>query len=212
MAFPTTGILDDFNRADSPLPTLSSWTANIYQGSNDFLEIFGNQCRCGQLAFGNAFFDIGLNNDQEVYCTIAALGAVGDVLALYARIQNPGEPDASAWIGQVTIRAGADEWQIFEMPNSTTFIQRGGTGLNDLAVGDGVGFSVIGTDIRLMQRSGGVWADRVTAVQSEQPMGSVIGLELQNTAWVVDDFGGGSFAPDEPGFSTTTGGTQVRSG
>jgi hypothetical protein len=87
--FPTTGILDDFNRADAGPPPSASWTTPAGETG---LVVSGNQCEsdAGGPGWG-AWNTIASGADCEVYATAGGAADESWFMDLYARLQALGD-------------------------------------------------------------------------------------------------------------------------
>lgn len=174
MAFPTAGILDNFNRADGAIG--SNWTIFFEDG----FRVVSNTCALttGGLGEGGTFWNVTTNfTDTEVYTTLSTTGN----LALYARANS----DASN--GYLLS---------FESGNLVLYGTTGGVTLATyptvgLANGDAFGCAVIGTNIETFKRVSGVWSSLGSVTDTSVSSGRV-GMYTGNTTVRFDDFGGGA--------------------
>lgn len=87
MAFPTTPILDDFNRADGALG--ANWT-NPIEAGNPAPTVFSNAAVGTGSVFNDAYWNPSTFLNVEVYCSIPAAATSWAVGLLYARTNNEG--------------------------------------------------------------------------------------------------------------------------
>jgi hypothetical protein len=73
MTFPTTPILDDFNRANEGPPPSANWSAyHASWGFGDGLEVVSNQCKGNSYNLCGDWWSVEtFGSDCEVYVTIA---------------------------------------------------------------------------------------------------------------------------------------------
>ena len=81
MAFPTTGLLDDFNRADEGPPPSASWSIS-YGGPHGELKVSSNQCVVSDLTAG--YFET--NKGEGLTVTTGAGASIVGVTIRYMEI------------------------------------------------------------------------------------------------------------------------------
>lgn len=182
MAFPTTSLLDDFNRANAA--TLgANWSTGVESGYSD-LNILSNQAYAPTGTEGNVW-GTQFAADQEAWVTVNALPA-SSIARLYARVQNPGTGSLNCYAVEMDPTGG---YLVKFVAGGSTFIGSGGFGFSP---GDKVGISCIGTSITYYVYSGGSWASQDVVVDSSVSGAGYIGLDSHNSATRFDDFGGGA--------------------
>ena len=199
MAFPTTSVLDQFNRADGALG--AAWSGAIPQSGDPQPTILSNVVQFGS-NHRSVWWNAGtFGPDSEVFGVVSTkpTNAAG-WLSLYARIQSPG---SAAWDGyrlEFGPLSGTDELTVDRMINnaSTTLA----TITQEINAGDQIGMEVTGTGatvtIRVYRHNGTSWAqigsdvsdtdaNRITAA------GYIgFGAFESTPAARFDDFGGGT--------------------
>lgn len=191
MAFPTTGILDNFNRANAG--TLgANWS--VYW-SNINWEINSNAARGAAVAwFGNYYNVATYGADAEVFITITQ--RPGADLELDVRIG--GTPGSSPNSYACVFNDGAAGTHRIYRVSSGSGTVLGASFSQTLAVGDSIGLEVIGSTIKAYYKpSGGSWtelASRTDTTHSGAGYLAVSGLPdgLGTSAIIWDDFGGGT--------------------
>ncbi|MDR3642149.1 MAG: hypothetical protein P4L74_00800 [Candidatus Doudnabacteria bacterium] len=211
-AFPSTGILDNFNRANQGPPPSSSWT-NLENG----LDVSSNAVVSNTAGQPNSsYYNTAFGPNQEVYVT--ASNQVGDDFYLTGRMTNISGANFDGYVVYVstngsnqaiTIYIGRADNQDGAGSNFTNF-----TVLADLmysqtnitiANGDGVGMSIIGNKISAYYRSGsGSWQLIGSATDSTYNSAGYIGIG-RNTLGSLDNFGGGTIVPNVSGNLTISG-------
>ena len=195
MAFPTTSILDNFNRANEGPPPSASWTDTWLSGSG----LIVNANRCAASASGNkdSYWDVTtFGPDSEVFVTIPTIPTVdGNSLRLGIRLAQPGVTTVDGYLGMWQFRdAGVtDKLRLFRIDNGVTTELGVGVGL-DMVAGDQFGMEAIGNSIRLYTKSGaGVWTLQRSETDATYNVAGFIGLQIiaGNTVPRLDDFGGG---------------------
>lgn len=190
-AFPTTGVLDPFNRGDSS--TLgASWTAPVYVGDGD-LEVSSNQARAAAAyEYCDDYWNVSSPGpDSEAYVTLATLPGTDNIIYLFARLQSPGTSGLDGYEVDYAQRSGTDQVYVYRIDDAT-FTQLGATVNQEFSAGDGLGMEVIGSTIRALRRSGGTWAELASRTDSTYASAGRIGFGIRNTTGRVDDFGGGT--------------------
>ena len=192
MAFPTTSLLDDFNRANNTSSLGASWTPTIESGFTS-LGILSNQCYANS-GFQDNYWNTSFAADQEAWVTQPALG--GGISHLLARINTPGgaynayaiESDGGGGTFLGKILGGGAVTDI-----------SGGTG-QTVANGDSFGLACIGNQISHWYKpAAGAWTLVVTATDSSITGAGNLGLQIRGTPGpTFDNFGGGVYAPVAP--------------
>jgi hypothetical protein len=186
MAFPTTSVLTSFTQADG---NASGFTV-IWSGDNP-LYVTSNQARCNS-AGGAA--DGGWNAgtygpDCEAYATISTLSS-GKNLYIYARISvlnTASAPDAYRvhFNGTSTVTI-----ERYDHTGSSTVL--GASISASFSAGDKIGISCVGSTITAYKYTSGAWASLGARTDSTYSSAGYIGLEIQDTTYRCDDFGGGT--------------------
>jgi hypothetical protein len=116
-AFPTTGILDNFNRADeNPLSNGGKWTCPMRAADNN-LRVLSNQV--GDAANADCYWsDAIFGPDSEAYLTITTKPSDGNCIAVVARISGAGSTISGYW-GEFCSAAGTDTWDLYRFDNGT---------------------------------------------------------------------------------------------
>lgn len=182
MAFPTTGILDNFNRANEGPPPSASWSTPAGLSG---CVVSSNQCAAAA-ANGFAVWNTSYNDAQECYATIAVMS--GSV-AVFARMQNTG---SGATLDGYSVVTGG----------TTIYIQRidngGATTLGSpisqtVSAGDAIGIVVNGSSIQSWYKaSGGSWTLIDTQTDSTYSGSGQPAVVMTDTTARLDDFGGGT--------------------
>lgn len=203
MAFPTTGILSTFTGADEdPLSEGGNWDGSIRAARGRHVRA-SNEMRPGSTGNNTkqSYWTPNTFTETEVYATITSKAVNdGDLLVLDARI-SPADvktDNVDEYQLHIGVAAGADTWSIHRSINATGTLLATLTA-TEVAVGDSVGFEVLGTGATVTlnahhKPSGGSWAlvgtvddthaDRITTA-------GYIGTQQGATLWYLDDFGGG---------------------
>ena len=195
MAFPTTGILDDFDRADGTASfTGAGWTQQIEGANSGTLTISSN--RVGVSANGtgessSAWHNAATYTDCEVYCTVATKPGSGNPTELYARLQSPGSSAVDGYVLYQWTDAGTDYFEVARIDNGAATVL-GATMSQELSAGDSFGMSVIADVIEVWYKpAAGAWTSLGTRTDSTYSAAGYLGLGLWFSTVRVDDFGGG---------------------
>jgi hypothetical protein len=183
MPFPSTPLLDDFNRANGALG--ASWASPAF-GDNQTLAITGNQVSCGSGAGGGCYLTQFVA-DQECWVTIPTLPTAGNWVILDVRCNTYGGFTSNyqmQWIastGAALIR--------LQNPNATTLT----SWTQVLSAGDSIGLQVIGTTLTAWYKAAaaGVFSQLASTSNSVLNYAGYIGMEIEDTTARLDNFGGG---------------------
>lgn len=193
MAFPTTPVLDTFNRADGAPG--ANWSDEVIV--NYFrLLISSNTLKEDPAAFGfdsNYWNPSTFGPDCEVYATFATVGTNG--AGVVARLTSPGASENFYWL-----TANAFDTRLYKHVAGVR-TQIGSTISVLFAAGDGIGLSCTGSSIECWRKpSGGAWGVIATRTDSDVSGAGYIGVltDSTNKAWSFDDFGGGSIVTGGP--------------
>jgi hypothetical protein len=195
--FPTTGILDTFDRADSSTDMGGSWTTNqVYSGATNW-GIDTNQCyNPDNSLYSSQYYDASTYGpDSECYVTIATEEAAGDADTqnCIARIIDPG----NTWDGYdlYVNLAALNVWAIAYVDEGVA-TNIGATVNQAIAAGDKIGIEVIGDVITGYLYTGGAWSTIITRTDTVLLQRDAGYLGLYGTGitpiWRYDDFGGGT--------------------
>ena len=87
LAFPATGILDNFNRANEGPPPSASWTTDNDSLPNG-LQVISNQCGSPAAQGMGAIWNTSFADNQDAYCTLKVLPTSAQSLELILRLQS----------------------------------------------------------------------------------------------------------------------------
>lgn len=216
MAFPTTGVLDTFNRADeNPLSDGGNWGGNI-AGGTERLRVVTNEVTHDAAAtsgLGSAYrSNLTYGPGSEAYVTITAkFGAAAALCILWLRAQSPGTAGVDGYALRVKEETTDDTWEIYTVTDNV-FTLLGATVTQEIAVGDSVGFEAVGNVLTAYYKpAAGSWAALFSRTDTGNlyPNAGNIGLSIArlNSAVRLDGFGGGTVAPIYPVFAIRPGST-----
>lgn len=195
MAFPTTGLLDDFNRSDEDLDASANWTADSKGFGSGDMSVESNQVRAdvdGNEASYWSAETFGPNSTGvEVHVTIATKGADDEIVTLDMLTAT-----GSGWDGYMlrfeTFDAATDTWEIWEHDGG--WRKLGATVTQELDAGEKIGFEWIDSDLVGYHFDGSSWSSVISRSDSEHSGSPNIGLTIQSTTYRLDDFSGGTVA------------------
>src|SRR5437899_2007498 len=193
MAFPTTCILDKFNRADeNPLSNGGKWSNPLIAGETS-LQVISNTCRPNgpSSASSNWWSDASFGADTEVFITVSTAGAAADYVGITVRTVNENSASLDGYILYVTFPS---TWQFFRLDNGA-FTQLGANVTQTVASGDAMGLSIVGTTLTAYYKaSGGSWVSLNTRTDSTYTAAGHIGIDEKSAGptTILDDFGGGT--------------------
>lgn len=195
MAFPTTSVLDDFNRANGAIG--SNWVA----GFGDPLPAVNTNSARGAAAgwYGAVWAPSGtpasFGPDCEAYYTIAVANlASAQPAGVLARVSTPTSGTFSGYMARVHSSTGEPELVRFDAGTPTTLDTA--IGVTPVA-GDKIGLSCIGSTISIWYAPAGVWPGAATKTVTDATYGSAgaICVSINQTGANsngFDDFGGGT--------------------
>ena len=178
--FPTTPILDNFNRSDEGPPPSAQWTSFGFQGG----QVSQNLCAGGS----NFWLDLDFGANCEDYVTVVHRQEDIDEVTLFVRA---GASDAGGGYGVLVIRDGA---------LAHVYLQRfwleilAGPVEIEYNDGDSFGLRAVGNVITAYYRP--VGEDWQVIMQVEDGVYSEVGyMGIIAYSAYVDDFGGGTYVP-----------------
>jgi hypothetical protein len=190
MAFPTTSILDTFNRANGDPG--ANWNGPSFGDANK-LTIVSNTIESAAAAFGaECWIGSTFGPGIEVFADLASTIAGGASVRLIVL----DSPTSSTCNGYYLVVDSAGNFNLAKsVSGSGTVIQ---TATQAVAAGDSFGLQWIGTTIAgWYKASGGSWTQIVSIVDSSVANGSgfSVGIEQStNSGGALDNFGGGTVA------------------
>jgi hypothetical protein len=196
--FPTTGILDNFNRANAD-PLDGNWSAAL--GFNG-LALTSNQVQSPTTSYEDAYWTAAnFGPNMEVYATIATKGGNGHEVSFYARLINPASSTtADGYNFWSQVMGGTDIHAFYRLDNNG-FTQIGSDISMEIASGDKLGGESIGSTHTYYRHNGTSWSALGTWTDGTYTAVGALAIECENTTWRLDDVGGGtiiSFNPYQP--------------
>jgi PKD repeat protein len=183
--FPTTDVLDDFNRANGAIG--SDWT-----GSTSGYTISSNKLR--HIGYGDQ--DIywktpTFGTDQEVYVTLDTVDPYGTEMALVLKSQS--RYDYYSGLIAVVYNQGEEEVQVWTYTSSQNWVARGSVISVTFADGDQFGARATASGQVGVYKNGSLVGERSITGWPYYSSGGYIGLFGYNAGDIIlDDFGGGT--------------------
>lgn len=191
MSFPTTSIIDTFNRAnENPLATSSSgttWTTSPTGGTQ--LQVSTNAATAAAAGVGAQDLTPTYGPDSEAYFDASTIGASSQPFGVWMNVQTPGAGTESGY--EILYRAASSAVRVFRV-DTDTLTQLGADISATFSAGDGFGASNVGGTITPYQRTSGTWNALATRTDSTYGAGK-IAAQCASDA-VIDNFGGGTVA------------------
>ena len=186
MAFPTTPLLDAFNRADFN-PVDGNWGSPIYPGQDGFQII-----SLATAGIGNSYYSSFTAADCEVWATVAIEPADAGEIRLFLRLVNPNSASLDGYFGVFRKHSAAvDEFLIFRIDNTSSVIIDSVTG--EFTSGDSIGMGMIGSTISIYHKpAAGSWTELFAIVDSTYTSPGYLGMNISDTTCRMDNFSGGS--------------------
>ena len=183
--FPSAGILDTFNRANTGPPPSASWT-NAVEGAGTGLKVVSNQLITDS-GGSSGWWNVGtFGPDSECYFDVVTLSGS---MNLYLRLQQPGS--GSTVDGYLGYFDGVSLYKIFRMDNGS-LTQLGASVTDTLASGNSIGMQAIGPMIRMFKKVSGAWSVVIERSDGTYAAAGYIGLGINSALSTYDNFGGGS--------------------
>lgn len=184
MTFPTTGILDNFNRTNAN-PLDGNWV-NGFWGDNN-MKLVSNALMGAVNGWNGAYYNTSYGADQECYITLTTKNAT---LSLILMVRSGG-----------TLTSSPNGYA-FYVSGTTGSIRRvtsgSGTTLGatfTVAPASGVkyGISVIGDTIAAYENTAGTWTELASRTDSTYTEAGYLAIEVNPNSDIWDDFGGGEY-------------------
>jgi hypothetical protein len=202
MAFPTTGILDNFNRANEGPPPSSNWDGKVYTNDSTAWSVVSNVADSGGSNSRNYWDVTTFGPDSEVYFTIAAIPSpttnYADVCVLLRAVGvgtggGGGSTTDAYHAGWHKIDAGSDLLEYYRVDDSA-YTQLGSSeSVTEMANGHKFGASMIGSTLQAYADTGSGWAVFGTSrTDSTYTAAGYIAILTGEPSTQIDDFGGGT--------------------
>src|SRR5215204_5547888 len=129
--FPTTSVLDDFNRANEGPPPSASWGGVIASGQGG-LKVVSNKVTWNASDDGTGYWGTQFNANQDAFVHLTDITG-SSIILLYARLLSPGTASPDGYF--VRYDASGSDSSIYRMDDGTGTLLVG-LGANSLNSGD----------------------------------------------------------------------------
>ncbi|MBN9393103.1 MAG: hypothetical protein J0I20_34035 [Chloroflexi bacterium] len=190
MAFPTTSILDNFNRANgNNVYSNGPWGATPIWSGDTSLVISSNAAKANG-SWGDVYTNTSTYTDSEAYATISSTGGTDGYLEIMVRGSggNSGNPSYYS-LGWSQHDNHDDTWRVYRSAGGA-YTQLGAQFTQAPAVGHRFGISAIGSSVIGYYDTGSGFVAKVTTSDTTHTSGR-LGFEIYNSSG-IDDFGGGT--------------------
>lgn len=189
--FPTTDLIDNFNRADeNPLDGFGGWSSPGFQTYDPCKVLSNIVAPTGALSDG--YRNSVTYSAVEVWATIVAKPEDNTLVALTARLTNPGGANTDCYALAVFTRTGLDDQVIIVRVDDgigTTIAEF----IQEITEGDSVGLRAEGGTLETWFKPAvGSWTFLGNVVDNTYPGPGFIGLDIESTNGRWDNFGGGT--------------------
>lgn len=184
MAFPTTAILDNFNRANANPDGSGSWTSLFNN-----IQIVSNEAK-GTSTSNVVYWNAGtFNANCETYITFGGtLPGGGGYVEVGARVNL--SPLNGYAVRATKVDAGTDVIQLSRIDNSVATSLA--TYNQEISSGDSIGIECNGSTIKAYYKpSGGSWTEVISVTDSTYGSGGRASLAIISSVATVDNYGGG---------------------
>jgi len=212
VAFPTTGILDNFNRGNEGPPPSANWFTPTGPVGMGGLKVAGNQCIISDLndiGYGSAFWTGStFGPDCEAYITgVTVPDEDVRFIRLYLRMTTTDYATMDGYIVSFVYDTSQCICQISRIDNGAN-TQLGADINITLSDGDKLGADISGVNpstITAYQDTGGGWASIGSREDSDHDGAGYIALAANDLiTTVMDDFGGGDFTSSSSDSSSSS--------
>ncbi len=192
MAFPTTSVLDNFNRANEGPPPSTSWDGPIRPGQAQ-LKVSSNAMIWHSSVPGSVYWDTSFDADQECYLTVSTKGQSGKALGLFTRLRDHGTSSVDGYeLWTEPQDAATDNWRLYRMSNNGFFLINSTT--QEVDSGDKIGIESDGSTHKGYLDDGGGWSEVNSGTDATFSHNGEIGVFTGASNNVLDDFGGGAIS------------------
>lgn len=190
-SFPTTSVLDNFNRANEGPPPSASWGGVIQTGNG--MRVASNKVVINTAGIASAYWGTTYGPDTEVFVTIQA--TVTDRFCVFVRLASVGGASPTGYF--VWANSTNNTLGIFRMDGGVGTRTQLGTDISQtVSQGDSLGMSIVGSTIKIYYKVGvGAWTLKDTqndATYSAAGKIGIMAIDGSDNNGDMDDFGGGT--------------------
>jgi hypothetical protein len=188
MSFPTTSVLDTFNRTDENPLANGTWSGPLIVADNQ-LQVLSNHVTHA----GTSYWTASFGPDCEGYCELVTRSVSADYMAIWLRAINPNTANLSGYRIVFFMYDPGDFVRIYRIDNgAATQLGSDISIVPNLVSGDAMGVDIVGSTITAYKRVSGVWSSLGTQVDGTYAAAGNIALMASANVWVGDNFGGGT--------------------
>lgn len=194
MPFPTTGILDDFNRANES-PVGGNWSSIIDDDDFNGLQLVSNALTTSfQGDNASSYWNAAnFGPDCEAYITLS--NTAGGQRRLYLRVANIASASITGYFASID-QSGFYELYRSDADDSPFFLASGTTAFS---AGDKFGIQAVGSTISAYLYQAGTWNQVMSVGDATYSNAGRIGVRMTSTEAtqpIIDDFGGGTYVDE----------------
>lgn len=198
MPFPTTAVLDNFNRSNVGPPPSASWS-QAFSGIFGQFKVVSNRAAVNSILNGYAenYYNVAdYGGDCEAYVTLVTKPANATIFGLGLRMVDlVGAANPEGYMLFLSALSGTDTLQIDRIDNGVRTLL-GTTVTQEISNGDSIGIRAIGSNLTCWYKaSGGSWALLFSRTDATYSAAGRIEIITTSAATVLDDFGGGTYIP-----------------
>jgi len=191
MAFPTTGILDDFTTDEDPISEGGVWTGPLYTTHSQLRKVSGQLAReATGAAWGSSYLAADYGPECEAYMTIATADAAHE-MTLHVKMSPIGDTTMDGY--SFDYFRGSTVNGLYRYDNGA------GTQLGSLFTqvwsnGDAVGVEYLAGNIAVYRKpAAGAWGQLATRGETTyQSQSGKTAVVIEGTTYRMDDLGGGT--------------------
>jgi len=192
-SFPTTGILDAFNRADENPLANGTWA--VLKTGVPALKLVSSAIQpSAQFGAGSYWTPSSFGPNAELYATVPTFDTISDLIDLALRTSGAGGISISDYEANFERRASGVRVSIFKRVANTTTLLTALVEIPSWALGDGIGFSARDARLTAWVRLSGVWQAVVSVHDSTLTAAGHSAIRIYTSAGstILDDVGGGT--------------------
>lgn len=190
--FPTTGVLDNFNRAAIG----TNWTT----WAGVALSIASSTLLAASATNGEGYWNVDTYGpDAEVYLDFSTMPPANTFIAMHLRISSPGASNNSYELNYKAVTGAANDTQQMARYAAGVSTNIGAANTLEFAAGDGYGFEAFGSTLTAYRRASGTWSAAFSRTDTNLLQAGYLSAYIQSTTTRLDNFGGGSLVkPQHP--------------
>jgi hypothetical protein len=190
--FPTTGILDNFNRANEGPPLSSSWTTDPEGYGATGHKVLSNQAVGSGTIDNDSRYNVStFGPDMEGYFTCVTKPGDGDELSIIIRATGTTGGTFKGYQLSLLPVAGTDTLVVYSIVNGTYSVLA--TYTEEIVNGYKYGISAVGTTITTWRDNGTGWVSVGSVVNSAVTGAGYVQMYSLNNVATFDDVGGGLY-------------------